>query len=560
MSYLGMSVKEAVNNISGNVNGWFLPPVQRPYVWGSRYESEKYICKLFDSILRGYPIGGVILWNNEDSMPYREFLTNYKMGEIAPFVDKGLWERKDKWLIYDGQQRLQTLYSCLKYTLNGKVLVYNLRFNLNKEYEDIDATGFRFIEKNQNTNNYEIRMNELFVKSEDEKTKFRREMMKKINDNDVEKYENIIEENIDVLWDVFVKSEVKSIAYFPVKAKDETTVNEIFQRLNTGGVQLSQADLLLSKIKEEKYDFEENLQYFSKRIYDCTGKGYLFDQYQILQFMFLCVKGTTRVDPNKLNSTDIKKFIEIWTSTENALYDFFSYFVWESFKVNNQAIIPKKLALLPIMMFFKIANEKGINFKKMSEKNINDLKKYFIISQINDWNLQTIVDRFSRMIIEENNETSSLIFPIDRFIKYFEDNKQRNIVVYENVFKDYVWFSLKVVLENRVFLFEPDERGRFNPEIDHIFPKKLEKQDEEYYKSVDILWNMQPVKGEVNNLKRRKHPKIFFSTDEGRRYFSDYDFIPNIESEDWNDWKIFIENRKNEIKKKMKTTYDINLV
>ena len=43
MGFQTISVKEAVNNINANLNGWFLPAVQRPYVWGSRYESEKYI-------------------------------------------------------------------------------------------------------------------------------------------------------------------------------------------------------------------------------------------------------------------------------------------------------------------------------------------------------------------------------------------------------------------------------------------------------------------------------------------------------------------------------------
>jgi len=57
MSYLSISIREVVANLN---NGWFLPPVQRPYVWGSRYESEKYICNLFDSLVRGYPIGGII--------------------------------------------------------------------------------------------------------------------------------------------------------------------------------------------------------------------------------------------------------------------------------------------------------------------------------------------------------------------------------------------------------------------------------------------------------------------------------------------------------------------
>ena len=37
MGFQTISVKEAVNNINANLNGWFLPAVQRPYVWGSRY-------------------------------------------------------------------------------------------------------------------------------------------------------------------------------------------------------------------------------------------------------------------------------------------------------------------------------------------------------------------------------------------------------------------------------------------------------------------------------------------------------------------------------------------
>ena len=81
MGFQTISVKEAVNNINANSNGWFLPAVQRPYVWGSRYESEKYICKLFDSILNGYPIGTLIVWNTDKEVPYREVLA--KKPELA---------------------------------------------------------------------------------------------------------------------------------------------------------------------------------------------------------------------------------------------------------------------------------------------------------------------------------------------------------------------------------------------------------------------------------------------------------------------------------------------
>lgn len=275
MSYLGMSVKEAVENVNSNVNGWFLPSVQRPYVWGSRYESEKYIAKLFDSILRGYPIGGLIVWNNKNEMPYREFLTDYHNDDISKEVEKGKWSRQDKWLVYDGQQRLQTLFSCLKYSINDRVLVYNLFFDISKIEEDLDKVGFSFCNKNEDLAPNYVRMNEIFVKLEKEKTTFRKEILSKIGDS-FDK-EDIVEENIDLVWDIFVKKDTKSIAYFPVESPDETTVNEIFQRLNTGGVPLSQSDLLLSKIKEKNMILKKKF-YILHEKYSKKHKGIILMQ------------------------------------------------------------------------------------------------------------------------------------------------------------------------------------------------------------------------------------------------------------------------------------------
>ena len=44
-------------------------------------------------------------------------------------------------------------------------------------------------------------------------------------------------------------------------------VNEIFERLNTGGVALSSSDILFSRIKDEYPNFEEQLQNCSNQIY-----------------------------------------------------------------------------------------------------------------------------------------------------------------------------------------------------------------------------------------------------------------------------------------------------
>src|ERR1017187_6936508 len=165
MSYQGISIKEAVHRINAPVNGWFLPSTQRPYVWGSRYEGEIYICKLFDSLLRGYPIGGLLLWQTEQPVAHREFLRDYAAGAIQKTVDEGLFHRQDKSLVYDGQQRLQTLYSALCYTFNGKVLVFDLTFNMDRAGSDLSETGFAFVDKDATLQPAAMRMNVLFAKS-----------------------------------------------------------------------------------------------------------------------------------------------------------------------------------------------------------------------------------------------------------------------------------------------------------------------------------------------------------------------------------------------------------
>ena len=578
MSYLGISVKEAINNINNDNNGWFLPAVQRPYVWGSRHESEQYICKLFDSILQGYPIGGLIIWNTEERIPYREFMSDYQTGDIPKLVDSGLHGRKDKWLVYDGQQRLQTLYSCLKYTFNDRVIIYDLLFGLVDEH-DPDETGFSFVDKNSNIEWHHIRMNELFSKQPDEeKRKFRKSVFQ-LNDNINDKEEELIEKNIDILWDIFVKTETKSLAYFPIQSSSEREVNEIFERLNTGGMALSQADLLFSRIKgyEKNYDFEERLQLSAKTIYDTTGKGYLFSAYSILQLLNLIVKGRVRVDPKSVKDDELSQFTEEWINLEESLHSYFTDYIWGQFKINNDSIVPRKLALLPMIVYFYEIYKKGYKFKNISSDNLKSLNKYFIKSQINDWNLQSYADNFASIVKERSNTAGADLFdfPINEIENKINEKKQRSINIAEESLCNYRWFSLKILTPNRVYQFEPDIRGRFNPELDHIFPVNLKGANNTYKAIVDILWNMQPTKGEINGYKTNIHPKLFFTDKKensngepiaGSKYVADYDFLfpsgtnsqINFGDPVWDSPENFVLGRKKLMLEFLNATYGIS--
>jgi len=559
MSYISISIKESIEKINSSNQGWFLPAVQRPYVWGSRYESEIYICKLFDSLLRGYPIGGLILWNTEEKIPYREFMRDYKNDELPKIVDKGLWGRRDKWLVYDGQQRLQTLYSCLNYSFNQKIIIFDLLFDMKREDIEQDETGFSFVNKNAVLNSHSVRMNEFFSKYPDEKTKYK--LLLKRNSKELQDNEELFETNFDKLWDVFIKKDTKSLAHFPISHRTEKKVNDIFMRLNTGGIELSQSDLLFTKIKEEYYNFEELLQEKSKEIYNITGSGYIFNAYNILQLLNLLIKKTVRVDPKKVKPSEIHLFESTWKDLEKPLMAFFSDFVYGQFKINNPSIISKKYAILPIIVYFYIFYKKGNTFKKIETENLVKIKQFFILSQINDWNTQTIVNRSTNIILDNAEKSNSIFnFPLEDIIQKIEEKNLRKTELAEVNFIDYRWFSLKILTPQRAYQFIPDTKGRFNPEIDHIFPRKLKNQSPEYYSNVDIIWNLQPVKGEVNNFKSDKHPHTFFSN-EGNKYLSEYDFIPatDLTNTIWQNPLDFLDKRKNEMINFLKNEYELDL-
>ena len=561
MSYIPISIKEAMEEINRN---WFLPAIQRPYVWGNRYESEKYICRLFDSLYQKYPIGVLIMWRTSSRVAYRNFLGDFKQGDIYKNAESGCWER-DKSLVYDGQQRLQTLYSCLNHTFNERVLVFDLSYDWNKDEDG--NTGFRFIDKNneEQLESFDIKLNTLFLGSEktEQKALLQSKYIERANGDS-----NLILKimrNLDCLWSVFVDRSVTPLAYFSIASEEESKVNEIFERLNTGGMTLSKADLLFYKIKAEYPDFEANIMQFSKELFNRSKIG--FESYDILQILHMIVKGRSRIDEN-VDNQQILAFKAAWDNLQAPLTAFFSDYLHNRFHITNMSIIRNKVPLLVLAIFFYEYYRSGRQFKNLDAGNLKLIDKFFITSEINDWTLQSYADNFTRILKDNGNKQ---VFPYEDLEQFVKSKGNRWTEITENMFASYRWMGLKFLMPNRAFEFDLTMQNRFNPELDHIFPVHLNGMDQTYSSYVDIIWNMQPVKGEVNLMKTNIHPKDFF-TDQatnsktgehitGSKYYKDYDFIPDdINHSDWNDYKIFISNRKEKMIKFLEDKYDIKLV
>jgi hypothetical protein len=87
-----------------------LPAIQREFVW-----PDPKIGSLFDSLMRGYPIGGFLFWRVSDatirSHPFYGFIRDYDPrppNNFCPRID-GIAPSDSRYAILDGQQRLTSL-------------------------------------------------------------------------------------------------------------------------------------------------------------------------------------------------------------------------------------------------------------------------------------------------------------------------------------------------------------------------------------------------------------------------------------------------------------------
>lgn len=191
-----------------------IPEVQRPFVWDSSKVRD-----LLDSLYKGYPIGYVITWQNPN--------IRLKDGKLS----------EGKKILIDGQQRI----TALKAAILGDYVV-------NKEYDRIRIK----IAFNPRSESFEVQ-NPAILKdkswipdvSEVMNSGSIIQIVRQYLDNNTTADASSIERNISNLLSIQHK-QVGTIDL--AHDLDIETVTEIFIRINSQGVVLSQADFAMSKI------------------------------------------------------------------------------------------------------------------------------------------------------------------------------------------------------------------------------------------------------------------------------------------------------------------------
>jgi uncharacterized protein with ParB-like and HNH nuclease domain len=116
-----ITIKKAIDNIKKR--HYVLPSIQREFVWDT-----EQIEKLFDSLMRDYPISTFLFWkvdkNKIKDFQFYEFLRNFHEKDNRHNKKADLTNDEDVIALLDGQQRMTSIYLSLTGTYAQKIPYY----------------------------------------------------------------------------------------------------------------------------------------------------------------------------------------------------------------------------------------------------------------------------------------------------------------------------------------------------------------------------------------------------------------------------------------------------
>jgi uncharacterized protein with ParB-like and HNH nuclease domain len=498
-----------------------LPAIQRDFVW-----NEDRITMMFDSIMRGYPLGIALLWETYLNIKYREFNNDYQSKSKYLFKDND--ESKRIKLVLDGQQRLQSLYISINGTLNGKHLYFDILSG--KKGDDFREVFFvfRFLKsKTANEINLKTKQNrEESTENEEEKNPlfipikkiityspegrliFKNELKTKyeLNDEEVLRIELNMNKLVHAITNdpnilkVSVIDENK-----PKESQDrktESDILEVFVRINRQGISLSRSDLIFSMLKLNWKESAEELPDFIKEINEGNDLG--IDVDFVIRSIFAVSNMGSKFDVDLLrkhsNIEKVKSNYEKTCNSIRALVDFMS----NECKILNSGLIGGYLNLIPIVYYLSYTPD---NLVPNSE--IDKLRKaLYIFSFTRPFSryADSRIGKFVREELKPLADKQNYQFPL------------KNSIWWANYWESYYKFDTKLLQRNRSLTLHllqgkygtKVKYKRNSPELDHIFPKSVLNEKGYDWSEIDRLGNFWILSKTKNQNKSKKHPKDYF--------------------------------------------------
>jgi hypothetical protein len=482
MSYNAESIAAVVPRLNTQ---YFLPAIQREFVW-----KPTQILQLFDSIMRGYPIGSFLFWGlkpeNRDKWEVYKFINNAQTGgthsELASTHGvQGLM------LVLDGQQRLTSLMVGLRgtYTIKKKHkrwedpdawIKHRLYIDLLKEpivSEEDGETGiyygFEFLEvaPPPTKDHYWFEVGRILdFDSEEMFYKFRQEQRDALPGDVTKSQLSDFERTLERLYRAVWKDDV--IPYYVEQNQDYDRVLDIFVRANAGGTKLSKSDLLLSMATAKWGDVNarEEINDFVKRLNaDLTRKNDLDNDF-IMKSCLVLTNLSVQYKVQNFNIVNLTLIKNSWEKIKNAIER--GVGLANYFGVDRDNLTSAN-ALIPLIYF--LYQRPGVTLRGGSAfdvRNASLARKWLFMSLLNnvfgahtDGVLQSL-----REILQKNSGQGQ-DFPTDAISSVNEDAIV-NILDLEYKNKN-TFLALSL-------LYDENGWGTMTYHKDHIFPQSLLSQ------------------------------------------------------------------------------------
>lgn len=571
-----LTINEAIENIESNK--YLLPAIQREFVW-----SPDQITKLFDSLMRDYPINAFLFWKvareNINEFRFYEFLRDYHQRNKRHNEKINLNGNEDIIAVLDGQQRLTSLFIGLNGSYASKIPYRRyddpqaypkkeLYLNLLSKSDDPDYEyEFEFLTEDEASSSDHD--HHWFLIRKIRRLKEPGPLNEYLIDNNLI---NILDKDkakfaMGTLFKLqTVIHTTPSISYYLEQSKELDKVLNIFIRINSGGTILSYSDLLLSFAitQWEKRDAREEINSFVDEI-NGIGRGFNVNKDFVLKAcLVLSDFNDISFKVDNFNKSNMLQIEKNWVNLTRAIRD--AMRLISSFGFSRENITSNNL-IIPIAYYLK---HKGLpNNFETSDQNIKDrikIKKWLTLSllkRVFSFSPDGVLRPVREIIKNCTGE-----FPLDEIINYFK-GKNRDLVFtsddIDNLLNSKYGQGDNLVIMSIIYSWA-DLRNNFH--IDHIFPKssftkvRLEKhgiptpKTDYYLENYNYLGNLQLLESTPNIQKRDKEFDEWFNgkftTDEEKNNYKDKHSIPKNIDLNLSNFEEFFDKRKKLISQKLK--------
>jgi len=475
MSYTPRSLFRLLEDI--DAHRLLLPHIQRPFVW-----EKEQMGRLFDSLMREYPIQTFLFWRTKEEIRARHFMSAINFdADLSTLYDMNRSVAGiEKVFVLDGQQRLQTLHAIFRGGVhsdtntveeayfniaagdveveNGDVL-YDLTFSSQRlELPMLRIRDLREKYENNNPLNLADEINDLLEGKLKEESRQRRLREQRVRANLHQLYSILNHDKH------FWIDELDGVA----KQYPYRRILEIFVRVNSGGTKLTAGDLMFAAMKEGWDDIEERVE----QIVDLLNGGKLnIDSDFVLKCLLLAHGEGAEIQTEKFYGARGERLIqhieETWDRSEKAFQQLRDFIVHD-IRVFSDKLVRSYNAIIPIFDFL-------FHNPQPNEANRLLMAAYYHKAQLFNWyssSTDSILNTLHSIVGKNNGG----VFAINEIKKYFGVSRGYSVELKESHLSEN---RLRAIILNIVYVdrwgnspFDVAYKGN-QPHVDHIYPQYM---------------------------------------------------------------------------------------